>query len=693
MKVKIKMSEFFLELFSEEIPSKLQVNARKSLLENLKFFFEENEVPIKGKLNVFSTPNRLVVHIDKITKQISKKSEEIRGPNIKAPDKTLEGFVRSNNINKAQVFKKKTDKGEFYFYKKPSQKINTADLLRENMPDILSKISWNKSMKWGVHNLFWGRPLKSILSVFDGKKLDFNFNHLKSSNTTFVDKELEEKTKSFINFKSYNSFFKSLGILIDQEKRKSFISNELIKLSNKKKFKINLKKELLEEITNIVEKPKILLCEFDKKYLMIPKEILIITMQNHQKYFPTFDKKKNLTNNFFVVADTKDPKGFVKLGNERVIEARLSDAEFFWRRNRSQNLVKQVSKLKNINYFKGLGSYFDKVQRIRKLCGLISDEMLISKEKIEIASSICKVDLMSDLVGEFPELQGIMGGYFAEAQGFDKEISLAVTEHYLPIGMDSIIPKKPYSVALSISDKLDSLVGFFGIKLKPSSSKDPYALRRMAISLVRLIIENNKSFKLRDLINYSCTLYKEQSFEFDVKILQKDLSKFILERLKNYLKEKQIRNDIIESSTNTSNIDEILKVFKKSLALNKNIKKDFGQDVISIYKRSSNILVSEKQNSSEIIGSVDPGLFKNDFEKNLYKRIHDIRKYFSSIDKSENYEESLKTLSLAKNEVNAFFDNVVVNDNDPIIKKNRLELLKMLCKSFENYFNFSKIEA
>ena len=192
---------------------------------------------------------------------------------------------------------------------------------------------------------------------------------------------------------------------------------------------------MLEEITNIVEKPKILFCEFDKKYLSIPKEILIITMQSHQKYFPTFDNKDNLTNNFIVVADNKDSKGLIKLGNERVIEARLNDAEFFWKKNRSQNLVKQVSKLKNINYFKGLGSYFDKVQRIRKLCGIISDEMLISKEKIEIASSICKVDLMSDLVGEFPELQGIMGGYFAEAQGFDKEISLAVSEHYLPIGM------------------------------------------------------------------------------------------------------------------------------------------------------------------------------------------------------------------------------------------------------------------
>jgi len=215
----------------------------------------------------------------------------------------------------------------------------------------------------------------------------------------------------------------------------------------------------------------------------------------------------------------------------------------------------------------------------------------------------------------------------------------------------------------------------------------------MAISVVRLIIENNNNFKLRDFINYSCMLYKEQSFEFDVKLLQKDLSEFILERLKNYLKEKKIRNDIIESSTNISNIDEILKVFKKSVALNKNIKKDFGQNVILIYKRSLNILVSEKQNSSEIVGSADPGLFKNDFEKNLYKRIHDIKKYFSNTDKSENYEESLKILSLAKNEVDAFFDNVVVNDNDPIIKKNRLELLKMLCKSFENYFNFSKIEV
>ncbi len=300
---------------------------------------------------------------------------------------------------------------------------------------------------------------------------------------------------------------------------------------------------------------------------------------------------------------------------------------------------------------------------------------------------------MSDLVGEFPELQGVMGGYFAREQGFDEEISLAVSEHYLPSGIDSKVPKKPYSIALSLSDKIDSLVGFFGINLKPTSSKDPYALRRMAISLLRLIIENQKKIKLKDLINYSINLYKEQNYSFDSKLINDELGDFILDRLKNYLKEKNIRSDIIECSTNSYGIDDLLKIFNKSLNLNKNIKKDFGLDVIAIYKRSANILNSESKSKLEILGSADPGLFKNDYEKNLYKKIHAIRKYFSSIGRDEDYDESLKTLSSAKIEVNEFFDNVIVNDQEELIKKNRLELLKMLCKSFDNYFNFSKIEA
>ena len=687
------MSEFFLELFSEEIPSRLQINARNDLTQIFKKFFDDNEIIIKGKINTYSTPNRLIVHINKISKDVIKKAEEIRGPNINAPEKALEGFLKSNKISKEKVFKKSTEKGIFYFYNKPSQKIKTYDLLKENIASLLLKISWKKSMKWGNHDLYWGRPLKSILALFDKKIIEFKLNHLQSSNKTFTDKDLEDEVKSFDDFKSYIKFFKQKGVTIDQNKRKEFIIKEINKATNQKKIHINVNEKLIDEIINIVEKPKILVCEFNKKFLEIPQEILIITMQHHQKYFPTFDSKNKITNNFIVVADCKDKKGLVKLGNQNVVDARLADAEFFWNRNKSQNLVKQVSRLKQINYFKGLGSYFDKIQRVRKLSGIISDELLISKEKIEIASSICKVDLMSDLVGEFPELQGVMGGYFAREQGFDEEISLAVSEHYLPSGIDSKVPKKPYSIALSLSDKIDSLVGFFGINLKPTSSKDPYALRRMTISLLRLIIENQKKIKLRDLINYSINLYKEQNYSFDSKLLNDELGDFILDRLKNYLKEKDIRSDIIECSINSHGIDDLLKIFNKSLNLNKNIKKDFGLDVIAIYKRSANILNSESKSKLEIVGSADPGLFKNDYEKNLYKKIHAIRKYFSSIGRDEDYDESLKTLSSAKIEVNEFFDNVIVNDQEEIIKKNRLELLKMLCKSFDNYFNFSKIEA
>ena len=687
------MSEFFLELFSEEIPSRLQINARNELTQIFKKFFDDNEIIVKGKINTYSTPNRLIVHINKISKDVIKKAEEIRGPNINAPEKALEGFLKSNKISKEKVFKKSTEKGIFYFYNKPSQKIKTYDLLKESIASLLLKISWKKSMKWGNHDLYWGRPLKSILALFDKKIIEFKLNHLHSSNKTFTDKDLEDEVKSFNDFKSYIKFFKQKGVTIDQDKRKEFIIKEINKATNQKKIHINVNEKLIDEIINIVEKPKILVCEFNKKFLEIPQEILIITMQHHQKYFPTFDSKNKITNNFIVVADCKDKKGLVKLGNQNVVDARLADAEFFWNRNKSQNLVKQVSKLKQINYFKGLGSYFDKIQRVRKLSGIISDELLISKEKIEIASSICKVDLMSDLVGEFPELQGVMGGYFAREQGFDEEISLAVSEHYLPSGIDSKVPKKPYSIALSLSDKIDSLVGFFGINLKPTSSKDPYALRRMAISLLRLIIENQKKIKLRDLINYSINLYKDQNYSFDSKLINDELGDFILDRLKNYLKEKNIRSDIIECSTNSYGIDDLLKIFNKSLNLNKNIKKDFGLDVIAIYKRSANILNSESKSKLEIVGSADPGLFKNDYEKNLYKKIHAIRKYFSSIGRDEDYDESLKTLSSAKIEVNEFFDNVIVNDQEELIKKNRLELLKMLCKSFDNYFNFSKIEA
>ena len=567
-------------------------------------------------------------------------------------------------------------------------------MLQKEIPEIISRLKWKKSMKWGEYNLYWGRPLKSIMALYENKVLKFKLGHLHSKNITFIDKDYENKTKSFKNYQTYASFFKKSGILINHNERKKYIENKLNQISKSNNLKLHLKDKLLDEVTNIVEKPNIILCSFNKQFLDIPKEIITITIENYQKYFPLYDQKNNLTNYFFVVSDAKDKKGLIKKGNESVIEARLSDADYFWKKNKSQNMLKQVSELKKINYFNGLGTYYDKSQRLKKLGGYLSDILILSKEKIEIASSICKVDLLSDLVNEFPELQGLLGGYFAEIQGFENDVCIALKEQYLPTGPNSNIPKKNYSIALSLTDKIDTLVGFFGLGIIPSGSKDPYALRRLTNGLVKIIVLNKKNLKLKEIINYSCQLYNDQSIDFDNKLILQKLSIFVVDRLKNFMKEKEIRQDIIESSVLEQNMDKLTSIFFKAYNLNKVIDKQLGKDIVENYKRASNILNSEtNKEGDEILGSADPGLFKNQYEKDLYKKIIDIKKNFTSIGLETDFQGQLSLLASAKKEVSIFFDNVKVNDDDKILKKNRLELLMMFCKTFDNYINFTKVET
>ena len=687
------MSELFLELFSEEIPPKLQISARINLLNNFTKLFEQENIKYDKIFFSLSTPNRLIVYFKNIQNKIIKKSEEIRGPNINSSPEALKGFLESNKIPKNKIYKKKNEKGEFYFYKTLQKSIKTRNILEEKVPYLLSKIKWNRSMKWGKYDLYWGRPLKSILAIYESKTLKFQFHHLKSSNRTFIDKNLEDKTKVFKDFKSYKKFFSKQKIIIDHKERKEFIEKNLIKSSKSKNYKIHIKDKLIEEVSNILDKPKIILCSFDKRFLNLPRELIITTIEFHQKFFLVYDQNSKLINKFYVVANCDDINDIIRKGNENVVEARLSDAEYFWNKNKSKNMIKQVSMLKKINYFKNLGSYFDKSQRLKKLSGFISDELLISKDKAELASIICKVDLLSELVNEFPELQGILGGYFAESQGFDKDVSESIKEQYLPSGIDSDVPKNNFSVTLSLSDKIDTLVGFFGLNIIPTSSKDPYALRRSAVGIIRIIIDNKKNIRLRELINFSCEVYKAQLVKFEnIKIL-KNLSNFIIERLKYLMKEKGIRQDVIETSLINFNLDNLLKTYIKAIKLNKIINKEIGTDLIKIYKRSFNILNSDLNTiENENLSTVDPALFKNEYEKNLYSKLSNIRKNFTNTKIENDYDAQLVLLSSAKAEVTNFFENVIVNDSDENIKKNRLLLLELICKTYDNYLSFAKIE-
>ena len=683
------MAEFLLELYSEEIPPQLQIAARSQIKQFIESSFKEDSIKYK-ELLVYSSPTRLTVFINNLAEKIKIEAKEIKGPKVGSPDQVLQGFIKAKNVNEKELIKKNTDKGKFYFIKTETQSILVEDLLIKIIPKAIGSINWKKSMKWSDHNLMWGRPLRSIFAKFNNKKLSFKFEHLHTTDDVIIEQDLITKNKKIKDFKDYLNFLKSNKIIVDHRERKDIILKKVNSFSQSKQYKETLNSKLLEEVANIVEDPNLLHVSFSKDYLEIPKEIIISTLEKHQRYFPIFDSRDRLTNYFFVVANKKDEKKLITRGNKRVVEARLADAKFFWDKDRSKNLIKQIANLKSVTFYEKLGTIYDKTQRLRQLAGLLSDDLNINKEKVQVAASISKSDLCSDLVREYPELQGVMGKYFALAQGFDEDVANSVSDHYLPTGLTSVLPKKPFSYSISIVDKIDTLVGFFVINEKPTSSKDPFALRRAATGLLRIIIENKLSFRLRDLISYAIRLYQEQGVKIINEKTEQDVLEFIKERMRNVLKLKNIKTDIIEASVSSHAGDNFLALYAKTLLMNKYKNKGIGLNAISSYKRASNIL--DKAGKS-ITGRPDAVLFRKDEEKILHEKINEIRKAFTVKDDNKDYESLLIKLSDTKETTDNFFDNVVVNDENQDIKNNRLELLKMFCNTFDNFIDFSKLEG
>ena len=683
------MSELLIELFSEEMPPNLQTNARNQLK---KLFSEElSSISLSYKgLEIYSTPTRLTIFISGLPKKIKILPSEVKGPKLGVPQNIVENFARSKSVSVDDLYEKKLEKGTFYFVKLKGKEINTEDELIKIIPKSLNAISWKKSMKWSDHDLSWGRPLRSILSIFDKKHFKFKYAHLETVNFTLIEEDAEIKQKKIKDFEEYLKLLKQNEIILDHNKRVKFISEKIQSICKSRSCQEVIDQSLLLEVSNLVDKPRIILAKFDKDYLKLPKEVIKSTLQFHQRYFTLIDHKERMINEFIIVTNKQDSKKLIKLGNERVVEARLSDASFFWEKDKSLNLIKQINKLKQVTFYENLGSIHEKTQRLRRMAYFISDQLNLNKEKVEIAASVSKSDLVSDLVGEFPELQGIMGKYFALSQGFEEDVSRAISEHYLPTSISSPVPKKPISCALSIIDKLDTLVGFYLINEKPTSSKDPFALRRAAIGLLRTIIENNLLVKLRDLIDYSIKIYLDQGVKQSNDEVGKDLLMFFRERMKNILKEKKIRNDIIEASISSHFSDNFLELYKKNLIMNKFISKDLGKNAVSTYKRASNILDQEKLASKN---GPDAVLFKHEEEKELFERINIIRKAFTLKEEKKNYEDHLKLLSDTKLSTDKFFDNVKVNDENQDLKNNRLELLQILCSTFNSFVDFSKLEG
>jgi glycyl-tRNA synthetase beta chain len=686
------MSDFFLELYSEEIPHGLQINARKQIHELILKELNENNIKFK-EFDIFSTPKRLIVFIENITLNQKIESQEVKGPKVGCNDQALEGFLKSKNALKEDLIQKSTDKGEFYFVKLPAKTLLTSDILRKKLPSILQTINWKKSMRWSDHDCFWGRPLKSILCLLDNQVLDFSFFHINSSNSTYVNGPFEDKEIKIKNFKDYKKNLEKNKIEINHIKRESKINIELEKLLKKNKCSLEINNALVDEVTNLVETPVILKGKFDPEYLELPDELLNLTMVNHQRYFPMKSEQENkIINSFLFVANNFDNKNLITKGNEKVIDARLSDAKFFWDKNKRQNLVKQVTKLNSIVFYQKLGTLYDKTQRIRQLSSVIADTIGANKEDTEIAGSICKADLVSDLVGEYPELQGTIGRYFALEQGFSQEISNAIQNHYLPLGPSGKVPKEKISIAVAVADKIDTLIGFFGIDEKPTSSKDPFALRRACLGVLRLITENKISLSLKEILNNSKNLYLTQNYQLTNEKVIEDLFQFFIERFKINLKDKGARLDVTNSILENNRSDDFYLIMKNINELSKCLKKSQGQDAISIYKRSKNILDQSNQ-EEEFFGNPDNVLFQHPSEDEMLIKLNEARDYFTTPSRLRDNEKTITLLSELKPMTDNFFDNVKVNDDNQQVRKNRLELLTLLCKTFEKFTDFSKLDG
>ena len=688
------MSEFLLELYSEEIPHGLQIDCRTNLDASFQKKLEDHNIKYKH-INVFSTPSRLCIHIEGLPTNLLLEAKEIKGPKVGSPEQALEGFLKSNKLDKKDVFEKEIDKGKFYFAKTKQQKIDLQRLFATQVPEILKTLNWKKSMRWSNHSLSWGRPLKSILCLFDKHPVVFDFHHLKSSNKVHVGGPYDEKSFIVKNIVQYFSTLKDKKIILDQEVRKKMVLEGLKSVFKKSKCEDNPNAKLVEEVTNLVDYPTALKGQFSKEFLELPEELLHLTMMQHQRYFPMKSLETNkITNSFITISNNTDEKKLIIAGNESVLQARLSDAKFFWDKNKRQNLVKNVSKLNGITFYKDLGSLYDKTQRVRQLASLIADIIGANKGDTEIAGSICKADLVSDLVGEYPELQGVIGKYFALSQGFSPEIANAISDHYLPVGPTDRVPKDKIAICVALADKLDTLIGFFGINLKPTSSKDPFALRRAVLGMIRIILDNKISISLKEIINNAKNLYLSNNVEIINDRLADDLMDFFNDRFKNLLKEKEKRLDVVDSVLSNNRSDDFYNLYLKITTIAKYIKQPDGINSIAAYKRAKNILEQNDQMVKDnIFGNPDPVLFNTEIEKNLLANIQEVREYFTTPSRLRDSQKSIKMLSDVKVLTDRFFEEVKVNDDNEEVKKNRLELLFLMCKTFDNFTDFSKLEG
>ena len=682
------MPDLLLELFSEEIPARMQRKAAGDLRKMITDGLVDAGLTYEGAKE-FWTPRRLTLSVNGLTKRSADIREERKGPRTDAPEKALAGFLRGaglSSIDEAEV-KNDPKKGDFYVavINKPGR--DAEEILQDLVPDIVKKFPWPKSMRWGKASsqagaMRWVRPLQSILCTFgpeteEPEVISFNIEGVPSGNKTRGHRFHAPDEIAVRRLHDYMAELEKANVVLDPERRKDIILHDAKDLAFAQGLELVEDAGLLEEVSGLVEWPVVLMGEFDEEFLNIPPEVIQLTIRVNQKCFVLKDQKTGkLTNKFILVSNIQPNDGGVEVakGNGRVVRARLSDAKFFWETDLNVSLEERAKKLKIVTFHEKLGSQADRVERIKKLAVQLSAKTGADASLCERAASLCKADLMTEMVYEFPELQGLMGRYYAEIAGEDASVVTAMEDHYKPQGPSDDVPTDKVAATIALADKLDTLMGFWSIDEKPTGSKDPYALRRAALGVIRIILQNDFRLALKS------------------EGVSDDLLSFFHDRLKVFLRDQDARHDLIDAVI-TSNADDLLMIARRVEALTAFLNTDDGQNLLSGYKRSTNILAAEEKKGAEIGSSIDASLLVLPEEKALAEAIDQASTKAESAVAAEDFGAAMQAVSIIRGPIDAFFDAVLVNDDDPKIRANRLALLAKIRSTTSLVADFTRIEG
>ena len=729
------MADYLLELLTEEIPARMQARARESLARSVAEWLAAGRLSYTD-VRTYVTPRRLVLVIEGLPAAQPDIVEERRGPRVGAPQNAVQGFLKSVGFTSIdQCVKRDTGKGEFYFATVNRVGRPTAEVLPEFVKSTIHGFDWPKSMRFPAAPFRWVRPINSVLSLFEGKVLPIDLGTIPVGHTTIGHRFLAPQRIPIKDFADYEAKLHRASVVLNAEARRKQIAEALQKAAKTANLVLKDDPQLLDEVTGLVEWPTVLMGSIDPEFMALPPEVLTASMRAHQKYFSLLDGKGELAPKFLLVSNmvARDSGKAIVAGNERVLRARLSDAQFFWDQDRKVSLSSRSPKLAERTFFQGLGTLADKIARMatvsNELANLLlrdptwlaarqwpvkitqpGESFIAALQRVVLgAVSLAKSDLATGMVNEFPELQGVMGRLYALHEGLPEEVASAIEDHYLPQGPNDDLPGSPYGVIVSLADKIDSLVGFWLLDEKPSGSRDPFALRRAALGVIRLIIEFRLRLNLLEVIERSEQTYLDvdrypsiaqrwrklgPDYSHYQAVTAQDLLSFFADRLKVHLREKGVRHDLITAIFSLGGEDDLVRLLARVEALDRFLKSDDGANLLVAYRRAANIVrIEEKQDGRTYDGPARRAALEMPEEKALAERLEAATAKAETALDREAFDEAMTALAGLRAPVDEFFERVTVNTDKPELRENRLRLLSEIRATLNRVADFSQIEG